>query len=129
MNYGHGYRAPRRNKYGAHRGDGFDSQKEKARYEELKLMEKAGIICCLKRQVEFELIPTIREPDTIGPKGGRKKGKVIEKGAHYTADFTYYMGGEYIVEDCKSEATKKLPDYVLRRKMMLYLRGIRIYET
>ena len=132
-NYGHGYRPTRprsRNKFHAVKSGGFDSKKERRRYEELKLMERAGVIHGLKTQVEFELLPTIREPDTIGPKGGVKKGKVIELAAKYTADFTYYdQDGNYIVEDVKSEATRKEKDYVLRRKMMLALKGIRVRET
>lgn len=35
----------------------FDSQKEAARWQELKLLERAGEICELERQVRFLLIP------------------------------------------------------------------------
>lgn len=54
----------------------------------------------------------------------------IEQNAEYTADFVYRdKDGNKIVEDVKSEATRKEKDYVLRRKMMLHLLGIRIKET
>ena len=57
------------------------------------------------------------------------KDKVIEKNAVYTADFVYRKDGHLIVEDCKSEITRKEADYVLRRKLMLHVHNIRILET
>lgn len=56
------------------------------------------------------------------------KEKVIEKAAYYTADFTYHRNGEYVVEDVKSDFTRKEKDYVLRRKLMLHVHNIRIFE-
>lgn len=59
----------------------------------------------------------------------KTKQKVIEKAAVYTADFTYYDDqGKLVVEDVKSAYTAKLPDYVLRRKLMLFIHGIKINE-
>ena len=55
----------------------FDSHKEANRYFELRLLERAGEIKNLSRQVPFELIPTQREPGTVGPRGGTKKGKLL----------------------------------------------------
>lgn len=104
----------------------FDSVKEYKRYCELRLLEKAGAISNLQRQVEFELIPTQREPDTIGARGGIKKGKVIEKAVTYVADFTYKENGSLVVEDVKGYRTK---EYILKRKMLLHFHGIRIKET
>lgn len=103
----------------------FDSRKEAARYKELKLLEAAGEISNLERQVKFVLIPTQREPDFVGVRGGIKKGKVIEKECSYLADFVYIRDGEVIVEDTKGIRTK---DYIIKRKLMLYLLGIRIQE-
>ena len=57
----------------------FDSVKEYKRYCELRLLEKAGAIADLQRQVEFELIPAQREPDTVGVRGGKIKGKTHQK--------------------------------------------------
>jgi len=55
---------------------------------------------------------------------------VLEKRAVYTADFVYRLpDGSEVVEDTKSEVTRKEPDYVLRRKWMLYRYGIKIKET
>ena len=71
-----------RSKYGAKKitqnGITFDSKREAKRYGELLLLERAGAITELQRQVEFVLIPAQREPDTIGKRGGVIKGKVIE---------------------------------------------------
>lgn len=48
----------------------------------------------------------------------------------YTADFTYFNEkGDYVVEDTKSSITRKQPDYVLRRKLMLDRLGIIVKET
>ncbi len=41
----------------------FDSKKEARRYGELLLMERAGTITDLQRQVTFELIPKQKDPD------------------------------------------------------------------
>lgn len=92
------------------------------------LLQKLGSIKDLKRQVKFELIPTQREPDTIGKRGGIHKGKVIENGVNYIADFVYTdcNSGETVVEDSKGLRTK---DYIIKRKLMLFIHGIRILET
>ena len=93
----------------------FDSVKEYRRHCELLLLEKAGAITDLKRQVKFELIPSQR----IG-------GKVVERPCNYVADFVYKENGQTIVEDTKGFKTK---DYILKRKMMLWFHGIKIKET
>ena len=109
-------------------GNVFDSRKEYNRYMELQLLEKAGEISDLKRQVRYELIPTHREPDTIGPRGGVRKGKVIESAVYYNADFQYKdKEGNLVVEDVKSPATRTTA-YVIKRKLMLEKHGIRIQE-
>ena len=93
---------------------------------ELETLEKNGDISNLQRQVKYVLIPTQREPDIIGKKGGVKKGKVIEKECAYTADFVYEEDGETVVEDSKGFKTK---DYSIKRKLMLYVHGIKIREV
>ena len=109
-------------------GESFDSIKEARRYQELKLMQSAGMINGLKRQVKFVLIPAQREPDTTGKRGGKKKGALIERECAYYADFAYYTKvGEYVVEDVKSEATKT-EQYKIKKKLMMYVHKIRIHE-
>lgn len=105
----------------------FDSKREAHRWQELKLAESAGAIGDLQRQVRFELIPAQREPDTRGPKGGVIKGRLIERKVEYVADFVYIdlQTGEKVVEDTKGMRT---PDYILKRKMMLYFHGIKVRE-
>lgn len=106
----------------------FDSRKEARRYIDLKNMAKAGLISDLRLQVPYLLIPQHREPDIIGPKGGHRKGRVIEKACYYVADFVYYdeQARERIIEDCKGVKTEV---YKIKRKLMYDRYGIRIKET
>lgn len=98
-------------------GQTFDSKKEANRYQELLLLEKAGVIKNLSRQVKFVLIPSQRD----------ENGKVIERECSYKADFMYHdEAGETIVEDVKGFRTK---EYIVKRKLMLYQYGIRIREV
>jgi len=115
-----------RNRKSTRNGITYDSQKEARRHAELLLLEKAGRISSLQRQVKFVLIPTQREPDTIGKRGGVKKGKTIEQECSYVADFVYVQNGETVVEDSKGFRTA---DYKIKRKLMLWVHGIRIKET
>lgn len=107
-------------------GKKFASKKEARRYSELLLLEKAGKISDLRTQVKFVLVPTQREPDVIGPKGGITPGKMLEKEAAYIADFVYTENGVEIVEDSKGFRTDV---YRLKRKLMRYFYGIAIRET
>lgn len=124
------------NKYSAKKvtvgGITFDSKREARRYQELYFMERSGEITDLQRQVKFVLIPAQREPDTIGSRGGVKKGKVIEREVSYVADFVYKRDGELIVEDTKgyrNPSTSGYAYFVLKRKLMLWVHGIRIKEV
>lgn len=107
----------------------FDSRKEAEEWSRLRSLEQAGEISSLRRQVPYTLITEQREPDIIGPRGGRKKGKVIERPCTYFADFVYTdKEGNEIVEDVKSKATRT-PEYIIKRKLMLERYGIRIKEV
>lgn len=116
-------------KYGSKkvRVDGivFASKREANRYCELKLLQRAGKIKNLELQKVFELIPTQREPETMTKTGKVKKGKVIEQAVKYVADFAYIENGKLVVEDTKGFRTR---DYIIKRKLMLYVYGIRIKE-
>lgn len=101
-----------------------DSRKEAVRWNELKLLEEAGEITSLKRQMEFLLIPPQYEDV---PTGKRKKRKIVERACIYRADFVYHdKNGEIVVEDTKGFKTR---DYIIKRKLMLYVYGIRIKEV
>ena len=128
-------KTPNKSKYGAKKqtitnSNGsvitFDSKKEMQRFVELRYMEQAGLISDLQRQVKFVLIPAQREPDTVGKRGGIIKGRLIEHECAYIADFTYRQDGELVVEDAKGMRT---PEYIIKRKMMLYFHKIRIKEV
>lgn len=89
----------------------FDSKREARRYCELKLLERAGEIHSLELQKRYELIP--------------KQGK--ERAVHYIADFVYRDSkGAEIVEDTKGVRT---PEYVIKRKLMLWVHGVAIREV
>lgn len=105
----------------------FDSQRECSRYIQLEMMQRAGEITDLQMQVKYELIPAQYEPDIIGPRGGKKKGKLIEKSCCYFADFVYKDNrtGETVVEDTKGMRTT---EYIIKRKLMLWIHGVRIRE-
>ena len=107
-------------------GVSFDSQKEYRRFRELCLLEKAGQITDLQRQVKFVLIPAQYEPDIIGKRGGVRRGKLIERECSYIADFTYTEDGKPVVEDTKGVKT---PYYTIKRKLMLWVHKIRITEV
>lgn len=96
----------------------FDSKKEAKRYRELKLLERAGKIRGLRLQVPFELIPAQRD----------ENGKVIERAVTYRADFLYTDLETYqtVIEDTKGIKTK---EYIIKRKLMMYIHKIRIIEV
>lgn len=106
-----------------------DSQKEAIRWAELKLLQRAGEITDLQRQVEFELIPNQYEIIERVSKTGKplkSEKKLIERRVCYIADFVYTdKNGNKVVEDTKSEITQT-PVFVVKRKLMLYVHGIKV---
>ena len=124
-----------KNKKNVVNGIQFDSKKEAKRYQELKLMEDAGMISRLERQVEYVLIPEQREFNareiyTKGPKKGSfKPGKLLERKLVYIADFVYEMNGKVFVEDVKGYRDGgAYRVFVIKRKLMLYRFGIIVKE-
>jgi hypothetical protein len=126
----------RKNKYGAKKitdqatGYVFDSKKEYRRWQELKFMEKAGQILNLQRQVKYVLIPAQHERyERYSNKTGKqlKDGvRCLEKEVSYIADFVYEQAGKTVVEDTKGFRTA---DYIIKRKLMLQVHGIKIREV
>ena len=113
-------------------GISFQSRKEGRRYQELKLLEKARKIKDLELQKAYELIPAqYEESPEVYTKGIRKgepkHGKLLERAVVYRADFVYTdcETGKQVVEDTKGMRT---PEYILKRKMMLYIHHIKIKE-
>ncbi len=109
-------------KYGAKKttfqGMTFDSKKEAERYAELRYMQMGKLIGGLTCQYKFLLIPEQRD----------ENGKVIERAVTYIADFVYtdLKTGELVVEDAKGVRTK---EYIIKRKLMLQVHGVRIKEV
>jgi hypothetical protein len=105
------------------------SIKESRRWNELLLLERAGHIKDLKRQVKFVLIPAQREQGTIGKRGGIKQGKLIERELSYIADFVYTENGKMVVEDAKGyKGGTVYALFVIKRKLMLYVHKIQVRE-
>lgn len=112
------------NKYGAKKikdpatGYVFDSKTEFTRWCELRLLERAGKISDLRRQVKYVLIPAQKDA----------KGKSLERECAYIADFVYFdLRLNYeVVEDTKGFRTDA---YRIKRKLMLERHGIRIREV
>ena len=92
-------------------GEKFDSRRELKRWLELKILERAKEITHLSRQVTY--------PIKIGD-------ALICK---YIADFEYMERGQLVVEDVKSEITRKDPTYRLKNKLMRAVNGIEIREV
>lgn len=97
----------------------FASQKEHTRWHELQMLEKAGHIKELRRQVPYHL--------TIPDRNG--KPFTVET---YIADFTYFEAGGhgeaiFVVEDSKGGV--RTPDFIRKKKWMEAVYGLVILET
>jgi hypothetical protein len=105
-----------RSKYGARRteshGRTFASKAEATRYGELVLLQSQGLIAGLECQPRFPLVVN------------------GVKVADYFADYRYTETdtGRVVVEDVKSEPTRKLAAYRLKKKLVLALHGVDIVE-
>lgn len=130
------YNRSSRSKYNANKvvSDGitFDSKKEFARWNELLLLQRAGKINNLKRQVKFELIPNqYIETIEYTPKTHKQKTvkKLVERSTSYIADFVYTQDGKQVVEDVKGYREANAYNiFVIKRKLMLYIHGIKVIE-
>lgn len=120
-----------RRKYGNKKcefqGQVFDSSLEMKRWLFLKDAERRGEISSLRRQVEYILIPAQYRTEVVHLKTKDKYvERLIEKKCSYFADFVYDKDGVAVVEDTKG---LRLQDYVIKRKLMLFLLGIQIREV
>ena len=111
-------------------GETYDSRKEFRRAKELELLERAGEISNVRRQVKYILIPAQRGPEEIWPRGGRRPGPLLERECSYVADFVYEENGETVVEDVKGYREGQAYNvFVIKRKLMLWIHGIRVKEV
>jgi hypothetical protein len=96
-------------------GQRFDSKKEGQRWGDLQLLERSGQIRSLTRQRKFDL---------------SVQGVKI---CSYTCDFEYFELKDgcwaWIVEDVKSDATRKLPVFRIKKKLMKAIWKVEIRET
>lgn len=89
----------------------FDSKKEAKYYGILRLKQKAKLIDSFEMQVKYDIIVNDHK---IG---------------FYKADFVTYKDGKVLeVIDVKSEMTKKLPVYRLKKKLIKAIYGFDIVE-
>ena len=103
-----------RNEICSHDGIKFDSKKEMCRYRELLLLLKIGEISGLELQKRYLVIEATE----------------TTRAASYVADFVYFdRSGNKVCEDVKSAQTRKLPTYILKKKLMKSVHGIDIKET
>lgn len=107
------FRSQPKSKYGAQKtvvnGVKYDSKHEALRSTELEYLQNIGVISDLKRQEKFLLQEGFIDRD------GNKIRPI-----YYVSDFTYTRDGQKIIEDAKSIATRKIPVYQLKKKIMLY---------
>ena len=89
----------------------FDSKKEARYYDILKLKVKANYIDSFAMQVRYDILVNNHN---IG---------------FYKADFVTYKNGDVLdVIDVKSEMTKKLPVYRIKKKLIKAIYGFDIVE-
>ena len=96
----------------------FDSQAEARRHCELRLLERAGRISGLRRQVPYVFL--VHTTGT-SPECGEDKRQM-----RYVADFVYVEGGREVVEDVKGYRTA---EYKRKRRLMQKIYGVDIRET
>lgn len=97
----------------------FDSMAEHDRYLELLVLQRSGQISNLECHPSYEILPAQQTPE-----GKRNFRPVV-----YTPDFRYKRAdGSEVVEEVKSEYTRKEKDYIIRRKLILYTLGIYVEE-
>lgn len=92
-------------------GLSFDSAKEARRWQELRILERGGLISALGRQRRYKLIV---------------EGSLV---CTYVSDFDYVENGVEVTEDVKSEYTRKMPVYRIKFKLFRALFGRAIREV
>lgn len=97
----------------------FDSKREAERWGHLCILQRAGHISGLRRQVAFELAPAVKFDGAARQKPSLR----------YIADFEYVENGARVVEDVKSPATSKLEAFQIKRHLMKHLHGIDVRIT
>ena len=93
----------------------YRSKREMRRHQDLLLLQRAGEISDLKREVPFVLAAAVRY-----------SGKRATPALRYLADFTYMRSGQFCVEDSKGVRTE---GFRIKKHLMMYAHGIEVIET
>ena len=121
---------PKVGKYGSVKrtvkGRTYDSGLEMLRAMRLQEAERDGKISDLRYQVEYDLIPSQKGKRWTVIKGKLAEKNRTERAVAYKADFVYRKGNVEVVEDTKGVRTA---EYIIKRKLMLWLKGINIREV
>ena len=113
----------------------FDSKKEAKRFMQLLEKQQNGEISSLQTLVKYVLIPSQYEYyERYGKKGQKLKDgrRMVERECAYIADFVYIdnASGETVVEDVKGYRRDGAYNiFTIKRKLMLYLKGIKVNEV
>jgi hypothetical protein len=94
----------------------FDSIKEANRWKELRLMERAGKITGLSRQLRIEIVPKTK----------------LHRARHYVADFVYFdkEHGKTTYEDVKGyKKGLAYQMFTLKRDILYWRHGIEVTEV
>lgn len=94
----------------------FDSKREAARWSQLRLLERAGQISELQRQVSIELAPSVR---FAGSKRAQPALRLI-------VDFSYMEDGELVLEDVKGVVTTA---FTIKRHLLKAHKGLDVRVT
>lgn len=94
----------------------FDSKREAARWQELKLLERAGHVRGLERQVSYELAPGVKFD------GAKRKQPALR----LIVDFAYNEGDRRVLEDVKGVVTTA---FTIKRHLLKHLTGLDVRLT
>lgn len=111
-------------------GDTFDSKREYERWLVLRDAERRGEISNLRRQVKYELLPSIYKDVEVQLKTKTKIVRRLDmRGVDYTCDFAYTKDGAEVVEDVKISPDVLPKEYILKEKMFYQRYGIKIHKV
>lgn len=103
----------KKSKYGnkkiTHKGIKFDSKKEFERYLALKDKEDKGLIAGLEVHPMYLLQEKFRDSEDKW-----------QRAITYEADFSYFEDGKLVVEDVKSDMTRRLQHYRDKVKILKF---------
>lgn len=94
----------------------YRSRREARRHQALLVLQRAGKIADLQREVPFELAPKVKIDGEIRARPALR----------YVADFVYVEAGKQVVEDAKGMQT---PVYRLKKHLMRTVHGISVREA